>query len=192
MRLPEILESFVPVRTGKHGKNANWVIDGGNGTHLVVAVGKRKGGESPTVITMYRSRNKDHYPLSPKRNAPESLGGHIQPIGEILRLPQDTPAEPSVRQQQSQRLSNNIHTITDDVNSELSDWRGKPHSEEVLASGVDKDTGISFVEKSLPPEQQKYLSDKYSINGERINEIEKIVKEKTKLIDCISKLDRLP
>ncbi|MDR1359601.1 MAG: hypothetical protein LBJ82_01355, partial [Deltaproteobacteria bacterium] len=106
MRLPEILEGFEPSTMTRGGKAATWAVDGGNGTHLIAAVGKRKKGTAPTVITMFRSDNIAHYPLSAKREATASLGGP-RPASDAgtLRLPQDTPAAVSVHQHQGQGLS---------------------------------------------------------------------------------------
>jgi hypothetical protein len=166
MSLPQILENYAPVTTGRGGKNLTWVIDGGNGTRLVVAVGKRKGGAEPTTITMFRSTNESYYPLPPIREALESPRGP-RPASDAgaLRLPRDTPAATSVRQQRGQGLSDGtVAPASPEVNpfavAAPETFAPAPEPGAIPRSvleehGIDRGTGASL-EETLAREAERF------------------------------------
>jgi hypothetical protein len=70
LRLPEILEGYEAGLSS--GKKQEWVVPSGDGGNIVVIVGKRKRGNEPTVISMFRDTDLEKHPLSPKKEAPAS------------------------------------------------------------------------------------------------------------------------
>ncbi|MDR2056106.1 MAG: hypothetical protein LBQ10_09610 [Desulfovibrio sp.] len=106
MALPEMLSAHTPESSGPRSRTMRWVVPGEDGVSLVAVVGKRKGSDTPTTITLFKTDDVAKYPTSPKREAPASPDRRNPQRGQ--RHEGDTAEGTFGRDQQGQGLEETV------------------------------------------------------------------------------------
>jgi hypothetical protein len=205
MRFSEILDAFEPQKTGKKGQGRVWSVPDENGTFLVVAVGRRKGAETPTTITVFRTADAEKYPPSPKREAPASSERRAPlpakralgdtPAGSFGRTMPEDPSGQRGQGLRGESMPPGAEGVNTPIGPDLIDWRTEtPEPFPPLPKSKPKDSPDGMLaemglEASGISREERFLAELEAKGGLRMEDRETLARaaEETERINQLER-----